>query len=109
MNKLTHLKETKSFLRKVISCRRNLLRNNYGKKPSDALVISMFEIDYKLGSINNFDNMMKFIENHQVQHKIKNIIPSNKDSWREMLDVLIHRGLVLQGKITSDKQLKINL
>lgn len=109
MNKLTHLKEAKSFLRKITSHRRDLLQNSFGEKPSDSLVIALFDLEYKTGRINNFDSMMKFIGNVQVQQNINRVIPAGNNQWKEELAALIHCGLLLQGKVTSDEQLTMKM
>lgn len=109
MNKLLHLKTTKTYLRKINNYRRNLLQKNYGKPASDEMVKTMFEIDYYLGRIDNFDRMMNYIGQKGVQARLKEIIPSNKKKWVEELEQLVHQGMVLQGKVIREKQLQINI
>ena len=109
MNKLLHLKTTKTYLRKINNYRRNLLKNNIGKRASDEMVKTMFEIDYKLGRIDNFDQMMGYISQKGVQARLKEVIPANKKKWVDELELLVHQGMVLQGKLERTKQLEFNL
>jgi hypothetical protein len=107
MNKLQHIKETKTFLRKVVLYRRNLLRMNAGKNINAEMVKTMAEIDYFLGTIKSFDQMMNYIGRLGVQQRIKNeIIPKNKKAWFDELDRLVLQGNILQGKAT--KQMKLS-
>lgn len=105
MNKLQHLKTCKTYLRKVMKCRRNLLRLGYGKPENPELIKTMSEIDYYLGTIDSFDRMMNYISQQGVKLRIFEIIPKNKNIWRDEYDKLVLHGMILQGKITRQKEL----
>ena len=109
MNKLQHLKKAKDLLKKINMHRRDLLRMNYGRNSTAEMVKTMTEIDYYLGTINNFDRMMNYIGQKGVRHRIYQIIPSNKTCWKEDYDNLVHIGMVLQGKIVRAKQLEMDI
>ena len=105
MNKLQHLKTCKTYLRKVINYRRNLLRLGYGKPENPEMIKTMSEIDYYLGTIDSFDRMMNYISQQSVKLRIFEIIPKNKNIWRDEYDKLVLHGMILQGKITRQKEL----
>jgi hypothetical protein len=105
MNKLQHLKTCKIYLRKVINYRRNLLRLGYGKPENPEMVKTMTEINYYLGTIDSFDRMMNYIGQQGVRLRIFEIIPKNKNIWRDEYDRLIFQGMILQGKITKQREL----
>jgi len=105
MNKLQHLRISKTFLRKVINYRRNLLRLGYGKPENPEMIKTMAEIDYNLGAIDSFDRMMNYIERKGVRLRIFEIIPKNKNIWRDEYDRLVFKGMILQGKIARQREL----
>jgi len=100
MNKLTHLKTTKQFLRKVVAYRRWLYRMNMGKPVSENMKETMKLIDYNLGDITSFDRMMKWIGQRTVQVNIVELIPSDKTKWKIELQKLITDGQKLQSPVT---------
>jgi len=105
MNKLQHLKICKTYLRKVINYRRNLLRLGYGKPENSEMIKTMTEIEYYLGTIDSFDRMMHYINQRGVRLRIFEIIPKNKNAWRDEYDRLVYKGMILQGKITKQREL----
>ena len=106
MKKLQHMGKAKTFLRKVVNYRRNLLRMNAGKNNNAEMIKTMAETDYFLGTIKSFDQMMNYIGRIEVQQRIKNeIIPKNKKAWCRELDQLVLEGNILQGKIARQMEL----
>jgi len=105
MNKLQHLKKSKQFLRKVLNYRRNLLRRNAGKHASVNMVKTMAEIDYFLPVIVSFDRMANYLSRVTVQQNIRELIPSNKNCWKQELAELVNEGYRLKYKI--GKQLEL--
>lgn len=107
MNKLQHLNTTKRYLRKVVQYRRSLLKFNHGRAATAEMAKTMTEIEYNVGTINDFDRMMRYVSQLGVQKRICNIIPSNKEGWKKELQLLVTSGQTLQGKYV--KQLEIQL
>lgn len=109
MNKLQHLHQCKHFLRKIIKCRRNLLRMRKGRPENAEMVKTLAEVEYNLGAIDSFDRMMNFLGQRGVRERLKNeIIPKNKKTWAKELDLLVYRGDVLQGRIAKQLELTYN-
>lgn len=105
MNKLQHLKMSKQFLRKVKNYRKNLIRMNAGKPASANMVKTMAEIDYYLGTIKSFDQMMRYIGRSGIQQNIIELIPTNKTAWITELNHLVFEGNVLQGRFVKQREI----
>ena len=81
------------------------MRQGYGKPENPELIKTMSEIDYYLGTIDSFDRMMNYISQQGVKLRIFEIIPKNKNIWRDEYENLVFHGMILQGKITRQKEL----
>lgn len=107
MNKLDHLKATRQFLRKVVNYRKALIRLNHGKHTNENMVKTMASIGYLLQEINNFDRMLNWIAQKQVQFNILELIPSNKTKCKLELQRLVAEGNILKNRPVNQPAQKI--
>jgi hypothetical protein len=92
MNKLQHLKATKSFLRKVVNYRKTLINTNHSRKPTVTMVKTIAEVEYWLPDMQSFDRMERYISQLRVQVSVRELIPSNKPKWISEFEFLITEG-----------------
>lgn len=105
MEKITHLKMCRQWLRKVVTYRRNLIRLNKGKHCSANMVRTMAEVDYRIKDIDSFDRMMSWIKQKGVQYNLTELVPSNKPTWKVELEHLVFEGNILQGTVARQTEL----
>jgi len=104
MNKLQHLKQVKTYLRKVAAYRRQLINSRKSYRPELSMQQALLEVDYRVGDIKSFDNMMAYIGQQKTRVTIELLVPKNKPGWLEEFDRLVYLGKVLQGKIVKARQ-----
>jgi len=104
MNKSEHLKYCKSYLRKIVGYRRNLIRLKKSKLPDNVEMAEILAaIDYQVGTIVSFDKMMSWLSQQRVRSRIFLIIPSNKQIWRDEYERLIFLGQSLENRINKNQ------
>lgn len=105
MDKLQHLRKTKTYLRKIAGYRRIAMRQSGRKQNELPLQLALHEIDYQVNNLKSFDQMMAYISKQSTRSTVKLIITDKKqEEWLPEFDHLVHLGNVLDGKIIRDKQ-----
>lgn len=87
MSKSDHLKQAKSFLRKVVNYRKTLADQNKSYIPSSFTKTETSNIGYAINKIVSCDQMQRYLERKEAA--IRLLIPTNKHKWYNELNELI--------------------
>lgn len=90
MNKVTYLKKSKNFIRKVLKQRRQLARFDKGYVPADASK-EVPNIENALPSIVRSDQMQSFLLRKETA--IRFLIPVNMKKWHDEFRELLYPHL----------------